>query len=113
MGDNAYPISYTTVEQQTLQSQTEVQGTLTYASTNNSTTTADVVLPAGTATSTIQQEEQLVASAHQSLSADDEALQSTEAANAESLSQAEQAVSEDEASLTLANTSDLQGTGSG
>ena len=71
VSDNAYPISYTTVEQQTLQSQTEVQGTLTYASTNNSTTTANVVLPAGTATSTIQQEEQLVASAHQSVSADE------------------------------------------
>ena len=68
-----------------------------------------MVLPVGTATSTVQQAEQLVASAHQSLSADEQALQSTGAANAESLSEAEQAVSADEASLALANTSELQG----
>ncbi len=74
-------------------------GHLTYASTNNTSTTADVILPAGTATSTIQQEEQAVASARQNLSADEKALQSTEASNAETLSAAEQAVSQDEASL--------------
>jgi len=107
--DNTYPISYQTVQRGPLQSQTEVQGTLTYAGPNNSTSTANIVLPAGTATSTIQEEEELVAGAHQSLSADEESLQSTEASNAESLSQADQAVSADEASLALANTSDLQG----
>ena len=107
--DNAYPISYTTVEHEPLQSQTEVQGTLTFASTNNSSTTANVVLPAGTATSTVQQAESLVASAHQALSADEVALQSTGASNAESLSQAEEAVSADEASLALANTANYEG----
>ena len=46
--DNGYPISYATVDQEPLQSQTEVQGTLTYASGNNTTSTSNVVLPAGT-----------------------------------------------------------------
>ncbi len=109
VSDNAYPISYANVQRETLQEQTEQSGTLTYASTNNSSTTANVILPAGTATSTIQQEEQAVANERQTLAADEQALRSTEASNAESLSQAEQTVSQDEASLALANDGQLPG----
>ena len=120
---NAYPVSYATVLRETLASQTEVQGTLGYAASNNATAT-NVVLPAGTASSTLAQDEDQVATAQQNLAADEASLralqrvnsqaigqahqsagsyqgplQATERSNANALAQAEQTVAADKASL--------------
>jgi hypothetical protein len=55
------------VERQALQSETEVQGTLGYASGNDSASVMNVVLPPGTAPSAVDGVRQQVATAEQDL----------------------------------------------
>ncbi len=125
VADNAYPISYATVQRETLDSQTEVQGTLGYGATGNASAT-DVVMPAGTGSTTLVQDEDQVAAAKQNLASDEAAvtallavnsqgmtgavqaagadqgsLQATEKSNARALSQAEQAASADKGALSV------------
>ena len=88
-GDNAYPISYTTVQRRSLSSQTEVQGTLGYASGSNDATATNVVLPTGTATSALTQAKQQVKSAQQALAADTAGLQTAGQSNTEAVTQAQ------------------------
>jgi hypothetical protein len=99
VSDNAYPISYTTVQRQDLQSQTEVQGTLTYANADDTASATSVVLPAGTAPSTIEQAEETVVSAKAALSAATVALQATQVSNAKGMVQADQSVQAAQAAL--------------
>src|SRR5271155_1070219 len=86
VADNAYPTSLQAVERQTLSSQTEVSGTLTYAGAT------DLVLPAGTAPSELDQAQDAVAMAQQAVAADGSALQTAQQGNADTLEQSKQSV---------------------
>ncbi len=95
---NAYPVSYATVLRETLASQTEVQGTLGYAASNNATAT-NVVLPAGTASSTLAQDEDQVATAQQNLAADEASLRALQRVNSQAMGQAHQSAGSDQGAL--------------
>ncbi len=93
--DNQYPISYQHVTRGTITSQTEVSGTLGYAGSTS------IVVPSGTATSTLQQAEQQFASARQTLFADKASLANTVQGNGETLAQAQQNVTAARQTLAL------------
>ncbi|MGH9105432.1 MAG: hypothetical protein ACRDZX_06260, partial [Acidimicrobiales bacterium] len=107
VSDNAYPTSTVRVKKEGLSSETEVQGTLGYATAGNATTT-DVVLPAGTASSSVSQAEEQVATARQGLASDEAALRATENAGNQGIGQAQEAAGSDQGALRSAGQSNAQ-----
>jgi HlyD family secretion protein len=110
VSDNPYPTSTVKVKREALSSEAEVPGTLGYANAGNAATATNVVVPAGTSASTVQQAEQQVTSARQALAADQAALQTTNASNDDATVQQDQAIQAARAALAADETA-LRGTG--
>ncbi len=95
--DNGATTSVATVEKRTLSSQTQVSADLGYAAFVNY---AGIVEPTGVASSSISQDQLSLTTASDKVAADNAQLSSTRTSNAQSLAQAQHAVSDDQASLS-------------